>query len=429
MNQRTPDTKNLIKPKLVDLKKIKEFEITKTILALSTGMGCIALISFFWDAGITPSFNLGESVFLLTSIAAVGVIITASLAISFTMPAILSCIIGIFLPPKIDHELAENITPTMVLMLTMILVFLLLEGIDLETSWAIFTKYVMLLISVPLVIFHIINIIAFNSLASSLAIIISVPLAWSISPTIAWVYFSSTWIDSHYLLDDASSFIFYMIGWIVICNTMNYFAYIFLKSGGYLEFMTFGIIILIISTIFQSIPLTPIKTIVRTLGLGEAPVGLVVTEQGCNMINNATRGQKICELNNQTKQGWVCPVFLKSRIGTPFVIELTSFSLDERWPAISLTSQNSKQNNSHELIYSKITIPERDVLSWPAIKPFRKRIEKGLLQSCNSDTNNESCRARRRRVITYLDQNSEHLLQPQKRWLNEQCGPLPKDRL
>ena len=139
MNQRTPDTKNLIKPKLADLKKIKELEITKTILALSTGMGCIALISFFWDAGITPSFNLGESVFLLTSIAAVGVIITASLAISFTMPAILSCITGIFLPPKIDHELAENITPTMVLMLTMILVFLLLEGIDLETSWAIFT--------------------------------------------------------------------------------------------------------------------------------------------------------------------------------------------------------------------------------------------------------------------------------------------------
>lgn len=91
---------------------------------------------------------------------------------------------------------------------------------------------------------------------------------------------------------------------------------------------------------------------VRALGLGDRPVRLVVSAAGCDVLNKAA-GQKVCQLSATDSRAVVCPAILKSRIGTPYFIELSPIGEDQKWP----------EHKRHPLI----PLSSSDVLSWPRL--------------------------------------------------------------
>jgi hypothetical protein len=107
--------------------------------------------------------------------------------------------------------------------------------------------------------------------------------------------------------------------------------------------------------ITQNWTATPVA-VARVLGIGQMPVGLVLTREGCDTLNAATRGRKICTIAPSAALGWACPVILQSRIGSPFFVEVSGFGDQGEWPA-----------RNPALRISAIAIAKSEVKSWPRI--------------------------------------------------------------
>lgn len=148
---------------------------------------------------------------------------------------------------------------------------------------------------------------------------------------------------------------------------------------------------------------------VRTLGLGETPVALVLTEQGCNTLNQAARGQAICQWNTETETGWACPVVLQSRIGSPFVVEVTTFDTNGKWPARLPIAKEHK--DSPPTLRYRIQLPKADVLSWPSIEALNKPGQPGHINATQ--------------LASYQLRDSKGISVEQSRWLRTQCGEQP----
>ena len=98
---------------------------------------------------------------------------------------------------------------------------------------------------------------------------------------------------------------------------------------------------------------------------------------------------------------------LKSRIGSPFVVEVTSFDTDGKWPA-QLPIAKEKKNHPTALRYQRIQIPSADVMSWPAIVPLTKPGEEFLFDAG--------------RITSYWNQDEKGMGAEQAKWLGAQCG-------
>lgn len=145
---------------------------------------------------------------------------------------------------------------------------------------------------------------------------------------------------------------------------------------------------------------------VRALGLGETPVGLVLTPEGCDILNRAARGHRVCNVAPSEHLAFACPIFLHSRIGSTFFVEVSSFDGEGRWPAADL-----------KLLLTPIPIPRSEVRSWPTIEPL----------AASSPANSQEAG----RLVSYLDRQDLSTIQID--WLNHQCGlpsalRLPSDR-
>lgn len=139
--------------------------------------------------------------------------------------------------------------------------------------------------------------------------------------------------------------------------------------------------------------------VVRVLGVGQMPVALVLTREGCDTLNLAARGQRICLMAPGSSLGKACPVFLQSRIGSPFFVELSGFGDDGEWPA-----------RDPALRISAIPIAKSDVKSWPRIESLRASAPRAGASSP---------------VIAYQDARAPALSKRQVDWVQRQCGTAP----
>lgn len=225
---------------------------------------------------------------------------------------------------------------------------------------------------------------------------------WLLLPLCSFVTFYALWPGDR----SASEFGVYMAGWGVLCVCMNVFVACMPKERelGGMAFMGLGsvFILLALTENWTGIP----AAAVRAIGLGETPVAMVLTEQGCHTLNRAARGQAVCRLDAQTKLGWACPVLLKSRIGSPFVVEVSSFDVDGRWPVIP--RHEYEPPVAHPLRYQRIQISKADVLSWPSIKPLAAPREKFHFDADQ--------------LASYWHQDTAKMGKGQADWLRAQCG-------
>lgn len=134
---------------------------------------------------------------------------------------------------------------------------------------------------------------------------------------------------------------------------------------------------------------------VRALGLGERPARLVVTAAGCDTLNKAS-GQTVCKMPVAQTGAVVCPAVLKSRIGSPYFVELSPVGRDGRWP----------EQARHPLI----PVARADVLSWPRIDLSGQKGE-GVAASAAS--------AASAPYVTYLDEAG--LSEDLRGWLHRVC--------
>lgn len=212
---------------------------------------------------------------------------------------------------------------------------------------------------------------------------------------------------------EGASFRVVLILWIALCAVLN--ASMVLWSNKTRLEEAVGIALLSIAGLFGLSALSenwtgvPVAA-VRALGLGEQAVGVVVTAVGCDTFNKAARGQVVCQLDNDNRTGWVCPVILRSRIGSPYVFELTSFDASGNWP---VHAPSGRSDSGTSRVLKRIQIAKEDVKSWPSIDAFRMKDDGRSSTPISVDST---------RVLTYLDQRLLKVNETQRRWLARQCG-------
>ena len=134
--------------------------------------------------------------------------------------------------------------------------------------------------------------------------------------------------------------------------------------------------------------------VVRALGQGEMPVALVLSAEGCDQLNKAAGGRPVCRVAPNEKTALVCPAVLRSRIGSPFYVELSAADERGRWPQPHPPAR-----------LSAIAIDKKEVKSWSRLAPMPAASAAGTRAS---DA-----------VVSFLD------AAPARSWLTEQCGAAP----
>ncbi|KGH28530.1 hypothetical protein P353_15155 [Comamonas testosteroni] len=185
-----------------------------------------------------------------------------------------------------------------------------------------------------------------------------------------------------------------------------------------------GAAVLILTILTASWFAIPVS-VVRNLGLGEIPVGVVVTAEGCDTFNKAARGQKVCQMSADEKLGWVCPVVLKSRIGAPMVFELASFGDDGNWPIqpFEIDKKAPGGGSKRDLYYPRIQVAKSEVKSWPSITSFKPDPNKKTGATSAQDNSKNS---NPRPLVSYLNRSAAAETDAQRQWLLTQCGAATK---
>jgi hypothetical protein len=217
--------------------------------------------------------------------------------------------------------------------------------------------------------------------------------------TITSLAFLSFWALSAENIDGNCQQLMRLLSWIFLCIILNF-------ALAQLQHISLGVV-LAASTLsamalflLSGNGMTVPKAVVRSLGLGEMPVALVVTEAGCQQLNQAS-GIRVCEVRPNEKSALVCPVLLRSRIGSPYFIGFSPLSPQGAWPANTLPTRTAA-----------VAIPKTEVLSWSLIDT--KRAEKQTTQQVASTNGDEQGDASQ--VVTRWNSTA------QGDWLARQCG-------
>lgn len=218
-----------------------------------------------------------------------------------------------------------------------------------------------------------------------------------------------------------------LLAWNLFCIATNVaLASVPKKKEAFATVFLVGIGFLLLTILSRNLAGVPIAA-VRALGLGDFPARLVVTATGCEIVNNAA-GQKVCSVPDGERTGVICPVIVRSAIGTPFLVQLSPWSEDLEWPSMSAPPQ--------------IPIPRSEVLSWPHIVAFKKAKAKAAEPSPSAQIASASAPAsassstaeppslrasapaiaQRQSVVSHLESDT---LDPHRQgWLNVQCGKV-----
>lgn len=135
------------------------------------------------------------------------------------------------------------------------------------------------------------------------------------------------------------------------------------------------------------------KAMLKRTGWGNYPAKLFVTDRGCDILNRSS-GHVVCKPEKAAGGNLVCPVIVRSRIGTPNFFFVSPFTSPGNWP------DRERALN--------VSLPKEDVIVSQRIAELTKSAQ----PIGTRDTQDPA---------THLvPQNGE-----QGRWMMSQCGNIP----
>ena len=366
----------------------------QSAFAVTCTFGGILLLLFFAQLHAMPELDLAGASALLLAVAAVGLVFTF-------LPAL--CAIGAGLSIQAYGPEAAPLREGCFAWLLPVQVIISLAGSGIV--WGIYPSEVLV-----------------SSLVLVLMVVAAAFYAWwlpgclvpDLRTRVAY-FFAYAWLSMVYLISVGLAFVLFwalssqvansqdrvlrLLGWMICCIFLNQLIaqLKYFKLG--IDFAAICLSALILFSISNSVMELP-KAVVRSLGLGDMPVALVVTEGGCQHLNQAS-GIKVCEVRANEKSALVCPVLLRSRIGSPYFVGFSPFSPQGAWPANTLPTRTAA-----------VAIPKTEVLSWSLIDT--KRAEKQTTQQVASKQRDEQGDASQ--VVTRWNSIE------QGDWLAGQCG-------
>ncbi|MGJ7609242.1 hypothetical protein ACSFA7_33255 [Variovorax sp. LT1R20] len=339
--------------------------LIKTASFLVPLVGGVLVLLFVISIGQLPSLDLTGSIALLTAVALFGLAIIGCIGGATVLPALLEISIG---------DGSDRKRRTLYLLLSSVPAWLTLAF--LLMLW-LFDHYKLMSI-VP-------SSAAFISSVLALTILCGAGICWhqtrrTLSPktgsrwertwtltvtSLYWTYISMVWSASfgatsyfiYYLSADPSvpwwQRVFVGTVWLLTCMAINSA----IAGAGTGKAAMRGAVVavgLALVPLLLTKSLTDLSGLVlNRLGLADLQVRLVVTEEGCNILNSAVRGGPVCVVDPSTKLASVCPVVLKSRIGSPYRLDFYPLGPDGKWPA-AVTPQS-------------VPLSEQYVKSWPSL--------------------------------------------------------------
>jgi hypothetical protein len=339
--------------------------LIKTASFLVPLVGGVLILLFVISIGQLPSLDLTGSIALLTAVALFGLAIIGCIGGATVLPALLEISIG---------DGSDRKRRTLYLLLSSVPAWLTLAF--LLVLW-LFDHYKLMSI-VP-------SSATFISSVLALAILCGAGICWHQTrrtssskagsrwertwtlavTSLYWTYISMVWSASfgatsyfiYYLSADPSvpwwQRVFVGAVWLLTCMAINSA----IAGAGTGKAAMRGAVVavgLALVPLLLTKSLTDLSGLVlNRLGLADLQVRLVVTEEGCNILNSAVRGGPVCAVDPATKLASVCPVVLKSRIGSPYRLDFYPLGPDGRWPA-AVTPQS-------------VPLSEQYVKSWPSL--------------------------------------------------------------
>lgn len=135
------------------------------------------------------------------------------------------------------------------------------------------------------------------------------------------------------------------------------------------------------------------KAMLKKTGWGNYPAKLFVTDRGCDILNRST-GRELCKPEKGAGGHLVCPVMVRSRIGTPNFFSFSPFTSSGKWPDLEKAVNAS--------------LPKEDVIVLQRIAALAtSEPPKGVHAGQNL-------------VTHFASQDGAQGL-----WLAEQCGQVP----
>lgn len=379
------------------LQQVRERPLATAGTVVSVAGG-ILLLFFFCQLGEMPELDLAGASAILMAVAAVGFVLAVALT---------GCAIGAGLILRGDGSNAKELRSAKAM------IFLALPG---WLSAVVFSFYFAIkpdgvipnwAYSLPFIFMAALAYVyAFLQQNTSLADNVNVKGVWAkVGRGISFLAISYFWLliaGSAFLTlvaiyprdGDASRFLFDLFLWTTWCYLSNI---VLVKAT---EVNTLAlvsgccavslVVLLLISGNSAGLPMT----VVRVLGLGEIPVVLVLTSDGCDHLNKAAGGRPVCRVETGEKTAIVCPAVMRSRIGSPLFIELSPYDEKGYWPQPHPATR-----------LAAIAISKSEVASWSRLAPMARASAPG---SRTSDA-----------VVTYLDHSDA------KSWIYQQCGVSP----
>lgn len=458
-------------------------------------LGGLMLMMFFGHVGAMPNLDLAGAASILSAVAMMGGMFGVSMVLpSFVVPALLAVFVR-------DYDVKNDKCAFWFLVVSVVaFVFVAFVFIDSfsgdriggvlfseKCAWSIFCVVFLVWVLGAFWVFSKIDdgsktgngrVKFYYTVLSRIVVCFCFVFVWVISlaypyanlADFSMVRFSNEWMEFSYAA-----------AWIFLCIVVGVFVFrIFLLESVSAVFLLSSVVViafLLVFSVFTGNGAVIPRVAVSVLGLGEVPVSVVMSENGCASMNAHSGGEEVCRFDEKRKVGLVCPVFLKSRIGSPFFFELTSFRQKGGWPVMPTAQfgahEDATASDSGETLTplrrDRIAIPEKDVLSWHVIerlgkipdpdknegdpasatqaaseskdKPDGAVADKAHQSVPGPDagkTPEKSAPLWIRHIVTYLSQESHgvegwdrlstddrRVVEAQRRWLRRVCGPAP----
>ena len=358
-------------------------------------IGGLFLLAFFWQLGFMPELDLAGAASILMAVALVGVVLAVALtSVGFGAGLMLRDLDGSILERRPALILMALPGPVCVLALAL---YFYLRPDGIVPEWAYALPFAIL---VGLSILY-----AYLNPETKKGLHFTKNLQWfKTKRGIGFASFGYFWVLTAFLAflsyfaifprdGGIDRFLFGLVLWTLWCyasnlvvalaTSVNVMAILSASVGIGLSFL--------LSLTGNGAGFT--RAIVRSLGLGEIQVALVVTSDGCDLLNKAAGGRAVCLVEPGEKTAVVCPAVIRSRIGSPLLVEVSPYDKDGSWP---MTHPPER--------LSAIAMPKAEVPTWTKIAPMTKKLY--------STTHIGA-------TVTYLDSDDKGA------WLREQCGSIP----
>lgn len=377
------------------LKQVLERPIA-TAATLVTVVGGLILLMFFCQLGETPDLDLASFGAIPMAVAIVGFAIAAALTMCAFFAGLAlrgqkRSIAGL----SAGWTILFLIVPGLAGFIALAAYSFLEPNGKLSTAGMLFPFALMLLLAVMVARFGPSPVVDFVEMTKTKWVKVErfLKLAWFGYLWVLAAYFAllTFWV---LFPRDRTSFDFFtgMLFWMLSCYSLNLMvAWAPIKNVFFLLLICIGVgLFALLSSTgnWQGFP----KAIVSVLGLGEIPVKLVLTADGCDHLNKAVGGPVVCRVEPGEKTAVVCPAMLRSRISSPIFVGLSAYEDDGRWPQLHPPKR-----------LEAIAIPKAEAPTWTKLEFAAKNVG-----SPNS--------AASRGIVTYLDPSDKG------EWLREQCG-------